>query len=99
MSHTVPSQHPAVVLRSSYRHLRALLAVALIAIAGLTIAVVVLATSDTTTISPAAQRTAAPTTADPSAQTGAKLDHSGRKPDATQLDNQLNSKYFYPGHY
>jgi hypothetical protein len=37
MSHTVPSQHPAVVLRSTYQHLRALLVVAFIAVVGLTI--------------------------------------------------------------
>ena len=29
MSQTVPTQHPAVVLRSHYRHLRALLAIAM----------------------------------------------------------------------
>ncbi len=46
MAQTVPRQHPAVVLRSHYTHLRALLAIAMIAIAGLTIAVVVLATND-----------------------------------------------------
>ena len=53
MSNTVQVQHPAVVLRSSYQHLRALLAIAAIAIAGLTVAVVVLAlnTSGTTTTS------------------------------------------------
>ena len=40
---TLPAQHPAVVLRSSYRHLRALLVIAAIVIVGLTAAVVVLA--------------------------------------------------------
>jgi hypothetical protein len=63
VSHTVPSQHPAVVLRSNYQLLRALLAVALIAIVGLTTAVVVLATSNTTTITPAAHPTAPATSA------------------------------------
>jgi hypothetical protein len=43
MSQTISTQHPAVVLRSHYLHLRALLAIATIAIVGLTIAVVVLA--------------------------------------------------------
>ena len=42
MSNTISAQHPAVVLRSSYLHLRALLAVATIVIVGLTVAVVVL---------------------------------------------------------
>jgi hypothetical protein len=39
----IPRQHPAVVLRSHYNHLRALLAVAMIAVVGLTVAVVILA--------------------------------------------------------
>ncbi|MGN6170482.1 MAG: hypothetical protein ACTHQQ_20270 [Solirubrobacteraceae bacterium] len=43
MSHTVPAQHPAVVLRSNYVLVQSLLAIATIAIVGLTIAVVVLA--------------------------------------------------------
>jgi hypothetical protein len=46
MSQTLSTQHPAVVLRSRYRQLRALLAVAMIAVVGLTVAVVVLATQD-----------------------------------------------------
>jgi hypothetical protein len=46
MAQAVPSQHPAVVLRSHYVHLRALLAVAMVAVVGLTVAVVILATHD-----------------------------------------------------
>jgi hypothetical protein len=46
MSQPLSTQHPAVVLRSRYQQLRALLAVAMIAVVGLTAAVVVLATSD-----------------------------------------------------
>ena len=46
MGQAIPSQHPAVVLRSHYNHLRALLAVAMIAVAGLTAAVVIVATND-----------------------------------------------------
>jgi hypothetical protein len=46
MSQAIPSQHPAVVLRSHYNHMRALLAVAMIALVGLTAAVVILATDD-----------------------------------------------------
>jgi hypothetical protein len=45
MSQAISPQHPAVVLRSHYRHLRALLAVAMIAVVGLTAAVVVVATN------------------------------------------------------
>jgi hypothetical protein len=44
MGQAIPRQHPAVVLRSHYTHLRALLAVAMIAVVGLTVAVVILAT-------------------------------------------------------
>jgi hypothetical protein len=46
MGEAIPRQHPAVVLRSQFNHLRALLAVALIAVAGLTVAVAILAPSD-----------------------------------------------------
>ena len=46
MGKAIPSQHPAVVLRSHYRQLRALLAVAMISVVGLTAAVVILATDD-----------------------------------------------------
>ena len=45
MSHSIP-QHPAVVLRSHYVQMRALLAIAVIAVVGLTVAVVILATND-----------------------------------------------------
>jgi hypothetical protein len=43
MGHAIPRQQPAVVLRSHFDHLRALLAVALVAVVGLTVAVVILA--------------------------------------------------------
>jgi len=57
MGNAVPSQHPAVVLRSHFNQLRALLAAALIALIGLTVAVVILASeenqlSDTRSASP-----------------------------------------------
>ena len=39
MGKAIPAQHPAVVLRSHYRQLRALLAIAMIAVVGLTAAV------------------------------------------------------------
>jgi hypothetical protein len=47
MSHQISPQHPAVVLRSHYVLVRALLATATIAVLGLTAAVVILATTDT----------------------------------------------------
>ena len=46
MGKAIPAQHPAVVLRSHYKQLRALLATAMIAVVGLTAAVVILATND-----------------------------------------------------
>ena len=67
-----------------------------LAIVGLTLVVVVLATSTTTANTPAAHHTASTTSATPAADSGARLDHSGRK---LQLENQLSRSYFYPGHY
>lgn len=46
MNQPISPQHPAVVLRSHYRQLRALLAVTMIAVLGLTVAVTILATND-----------------------------------------------------
>ena len=43
MGKAIPSQHPAVVLRSHFKQVRALLAVAMIAVVGLTAAIVILA--------------------------------------------------------
>ena len=60
MSQAIPAQHPAVVLRSHYDHLRALLGAALIALVGLTVAVVILATdNDAASTSSAPAATAA----------------------------------------
>src|SRR5215204_3811170 len=60
MGNAIPAQHPAVVLRSHYKQLRALLAIAMIAVVGLTAAVVILATNDErdTSASSATQRSA-----------------------------------------
>jgi len=46
MGKAIPAHHPAVVLRSHYKQLRALLATAMVAVVGLTVAVVILATND-----------------------------------------------------
>jgi hypothetical protein len=54
MGKAIPAQHPAVVLRSNYRHLRTLLAIAMIAVVGLTTAVVILSTNDDAAVSPIA---------------------------------------------
>jgi hypothetical protein len=60
VSQTVPAQHPAVVLRSHYRHLRALLAIAMIAVVGLTVTVVILATDDRASSARSASPASAP---------------------------------------
>jgi hypothetical protein len=72
MAQTVPSQHPAVVLRSHYRHLRALLAIAMIALVGMTVAVVVLATDDGSS----GARTASPVSTPAKAADGPRYLHS-----------------------
>jgi hypothetical protein len=65
MSDAIPQQHPAVVLRSHYMHLRTLLAIAMIAVLGLTVAVMVLANdTDQPTV-----RSATPATAPVSVET------------------------------
>jgi hypothetical protein len=46
MGHAVPKQHPAVVLRSHFNVVRALLGLAMIAVVGLTIAVVIVANNE-----------------------------------------------------
>ena len=55
MNQVVQSQHPAVVLRSNYNHLRTLLAVAMIAVVGLSAAVVILATDEDGVTTPTAR--------------------------------------------
>jgi hypothetical protein len=61
MGKAIPSQHPAVVLRSHYTQVRALLAVAMIAIVGLSVAVVILANeSDEVSTSAGSTGVAAP---------------------------------------
>jgi hypothetical protein len=51
MGKAIPTQHPAVVLRSTFNLVRALLAVAMIAIVGLAAAVVIVAGDDERDIS------------------------------------------------
>jgi hypothetical protein len=93
MSNRVQAQHPAVVLRSSYQHLRALLAIATIAVVGLTVAVVVLAINNRREAASSPARVVPPAlSTSASAEPGAKLDHSGR-------NERLNNALFYPGHY
>ena len=72
MAEVIPTQHPAVVLRSHYRHLRALLAVAMIAVVGLTVAIVVMATHSGATDS----RSAAPVNASSASPDGPRELHA-----------------------
>jgi cell division protein FtsN len=60
MGQAIPRQHPAVVLRSHFNQLRALLAVAMVAIVGLTVAVVILANDDEVSTSSSTTSVAAP---------------------------------------
>jgi hypothetical protein len=53
MSQLISPQHPAVVLRSHYTHLKTLLAIAMIAVVALAVTVVILATNESTPRSPA----------------------------------------------
>jgi hypothetical protein len=65
MGQVIPRQHPAVVLKSHYKALRALLAVALVAIVALATTVVILANDDNGTTSssqPTAKAAAQPQT-------------------------------------
>ena len=48
MGNAIPHQHPAVVLRSHYQSLQALLALAVVVLVGLSLALVVVATDDET---------------------------------------------------
>lgn len=54
MSHPISPQHPAVVLRSHYLALRALLAVTTVAVVSLTVAVVILAGNTGDSVRPVA---------------------------------------------
>jgi hypothetical protein len=63
MGQVIPRQHPAVVLKSHYKAVRALLAAALIAIVALAAAVVIVANDDDVKVSPNAhQQTLQPNT-------------------------------------
>ena len=63
MDQTISTQHPAVVLRSRYRQLRGLLTVAMIAVVGLTAAVVVLALDEDSATTGSATRVSSPSPA------------------------------------
>ena len=62
MGRAIPTQHPAVVLRSHHQQLRGLLAVAMFAVVGLTIAVVILANDNDRDLSAGSANTPSATT-------------------------------------
>ena len=68
------------ILRSRYVQLRALLAIAITAVAGLTVALVLVATTNSSPrVRGAAVAAKSPTVrVNPMAESGAKLDHAGR---------------------
>ena len=98
MGKAIPTQHPAVVLRSHYLQLRALLATAMIAVLGLSAAVVILATDDRATSAGSATRVTAPSPAVSSRYDGGPEEGTAaltERPAAATLD--VNSIQRSPG--
>jgi hypothetical protein len=93
MSNSIPAQHPAVVLRSSYRQVRTLLALAALVIVGLTSAVAVLAIHSAST--PAAHSVRAVIQARPVPAVAANPDQLGPQPSVPRPGPVAN----YPGHF
>jgi hypothetical protein len=83
---TVPNQHPAVVLRSQYTHLRAMLAVALVAVVALAASLVVVALNDDGSGPSAVSGTAAPAL---SAPAPASLRYDGGPDEGTRGPNAV----------
>jgi hypothetical protein len=86
MAQALPGQHPAVVLRSHYTQLRTLLVIAMIAVVGLTIAVVALATDEGTTV------VTADTAAPAAAVSGQAAQRSDGGPDETAVAAAVGSQ-------
>jgi hypothetical protein len=90
MGTAIPKQHPAVVLRSQFNLVRGLLAVAMVALVGLTIAVVILANDSEDVVTTRAGEAAAPVVPNASAlpayptpeagSPGTDRDYSGAAP-------------------
>jgi hypothetical protein len=92
MGHAIPKQHPAVVLRSHYNLVRALLGVSMVALVGLVIALVVVANDDNEPASTSAVQAAPvtprvapaqpayPTPAPEAVRPGADRSYSGSAP-------------------
>ncbi len=87
MGVAIPGQDPAVVLRSQFNKLRALLAVALIAVAGLTVAVVLVANDNDTVSSTGSAAAKPPADLRPES-------HSGRYEGGPVSRYEAEGKYF-----
>jgi hypothetical protein len=96
MGQAIPRQHPAVVLRSHFNQLRALLAVAMVAVVGLTVAVVILATDD----DPAISTGSATQVNAPSATGSTRYDggpEEGTRGDVTPAQPRVTQQQAFPG--
>ena len=80
MSQSISSQHPAVVLRSHYVHVRALLAIMMVVVAILAATVVILATDNDTVSGSTSARPIAPAVAAPSLRADGGPEESTRGP-------------------
>jgi hypothetical protein len=102
MGHAIPKQHPAVVLRSHYNLVRALLGVAMVGLVGLAIALVIVANDDDAPVSPSAveavpvmprlappPQAAYPTPAPEAVSPGSNRSYSGPAP-ARKLDGSTD---------
>jgi hypothetical protein len=90
MGKAVPEQHPAVVLRSHYNHLRALLIAALIAVLGLAGAVVIVANDDDTVVSTSTPAIESGSTADTAPLPQRRLDGAVDTAPAPRYDGGPN---------
>jgi hypothetical protein len=95
MSQPISPQHPAVVLRSHYVHMRALLAIAMLAVVSLTVAVVILASTGDS----ASTTSAAPAPVSVAAQTAPRQRYDGGPDEGTRGPNAapLPSNVRYDG--
>jgi hypothetical protein len=73
MGQAIPRQHPAVVLRSQFNFVRNLLAVAMVAVVGLTTAVVIVA-NDGDEVASTSSAQSAPATVQPALPDGLRYD-------------------------
>jgi hypothetical protein len=99
MGKAVPAQHPAVVLRSHYKLVRALLAVAMVAVVGLAAAVVIVAgvsdeVTSTSSASPFPGRFGQPpsTRYDGGPEEGTRSAVSSGRPESAPLPQQEQSR-------